>query len=473
MIRRCAAAFTAVLAVGTTGIAAAPTAIAAPRPLAVVIHVTTKPILNLDGRPESSARTQLVAIAEALDTWRSPDAGLPLSLAVSPVLCDELETLATPEARRVLSTMRALARRADVLSAPYSEVDLSYLDREAEVRDEIQRGRATLRECLERAPIDVLLPHGFDLDDQAVDVARSLGIDTALSNRAGAPVRSDPTDEHGAITLVPQTNAADLGTGRLQGALLVPADDPSWASTIATASSAGEVEAVTIGRLAQGAPRVFVDFPDPETPDDAVRRAIVRARRAVQSFENFTLGDNPLRRRFRIGHARALATASAVWSDEKRDGKKVSEEASIRSSEALLDAVQDEFHSVTTPGGSFIFSARRGRVPVTVSNGAKYPVKIRVKVSSPKLDFPDGTSKVVTVEPPGLPVEFSAIARSTGTFPTIVRLTSPDRTVVFDTAELSVRSTAVNFSALVLTIGGAFFLIAWLVRRRGRKRATQ
>jgi hypothetical protein len=472
MITRCVALLAvAITAVGVCAGANAQTAPSA-LPLAVVLHVAAEPILKLDGKPHASARERLVDLAEGLESWQEPDAGLPLSLAVSPVLCDELELLATPESRRVLSTLRSLARRADVLTAPYAEVNLPYLVRNDEVRKEIERGRLKLRDCLAKRPIDVLMPPGFDLDDQAVDVARSLGIETSLSNRAGGPVRSEATDEHGAITLVPRTDAASVVEGRLQGALVVPGADPSWASRIATAASADEVEVVTLDQLTEGALRVFVDFPDRETPNDETRRAVVRARRSVEAFETFTLTGNPMRKRFRVGYARALASASVEWSDEDERSDDQANDAAARESAVLTDAIQDEAGKVTTFSGSFLFSARRGRVPITVTNRASYPVRVRINVSSPKVDFPDGTSRVVTVEPPGNSrVEFAAITRSTGTFPILVRLTSPDRSIAFDTAELSVRSTAVNISALVLTVGGAFFLIAWAVRRRGRKRA--
>ncbi len=470
-------ACTAILVAGVNGGVNAQT-VATSVPLAVVLHVTTDPLLNLDGKTQGSARERLVDLAEGLESWQEPDAGFPMSLAVSPVLCDELELFASQEARRVLSSLRSLARRADVLSAPYADVNLPYLVRDDEIRTEIERGRLKLRDCLAKNPVDILMPPGFDLDDQAVDVARSVGIDTSMSNRTGVPVRSGATDEHGAITLVPPTDATSVGEGRLQGALVIPAADQSWASRVATAASADEVEVVTLERLTDTALRIFVDFPDREAPSDEPRRSVVRARRNLESFDNFTLPGNPLRKRFRAVYARALAAASLAWSDaeerpqdERPDNQ--TEDAAARRSEDLADAIADEAEKVTTFSGSFLFSARRGKVPITVTNKASYPVRVRINVSSPKVDFPDGTSQVVTVEPPGNSrVEFSAITRSTGTFPILVRLTSPDRSIAFDTAELSVRSTAVNISALVLTVGGAFLLIAWAVRRRGRKRAA-
>jgi hypothetical protein len=91
-------------------------------------------------------------------------------------------------------------------------------------------------------------------------------------------------------------------------------------------------------------------------------------------------------------------------------------------------------------------------------------------LASSKLTFPDGAESVVTVDPPGDTTVFAALARSTGTFPVQVRVTSPDRDVVFHSGELTVRSTAANLPALVLTAGGAVFLVGWSARQLRRRR---
>ena len=337
--------------------------------------------------------------------------------------------LATPEAQRVLSSLRSLARRADVLSAPYAEVNLPYLVRDDEVRTEIERGRLKLRDCLAKRPVDVLMPPDFDLDDQAVDVARSVGIDTSLSNRTGVPVRSEATDEHGAITLVPRIDAASVGEGRLQGALVVPASDPSWASRVATAASADEVEVVTLERLTEGALRIFVDFPDRETPTE--RRAgpwcvhggtsnpsTTSPFRAIpcESGSGPSMPEPSRRLRLR-GATRTSVPITKPTTAPPSNPRILPTRLGTRPRRSRLSAARSFFRTAgqSTNHGDQQSELSRSRA---------------INVSSPKVDFPDGTSQIVTVEPPGNSrVEFSAITRSTGTFPILVRLTSPDRTI--------------------------------------------
>jgi hypothetical protein len=190
----------------------------------------------------------------------------------------------------------------------------------------------------------------------------------------------------------------------------------------------------------------------------------------LATFEDYTMADNVLSDTYRIAYARALATTSDEWhehlSDPDADGTR-----GQRGADRLVAAIRDEGRKLTATGEAVLFTSRRGSFGITVANRTDYRVRVRVSASSSKLDFPDGSSRVVTIEPPGGPIEFAAITRSSGTFPTLFTLTSPDRSIVFDRGTLSVRSTAVNFSAIVLTAGGAVFLFGWIARRRARRRS--
>jgi hypothetical protein len=94
---------------------------------------------------------------------------------------------------------------------------------------------------------------------------------------------------------------------------------------------------------------------------------------------------------------------------------------------------------------------------------------VTVNVSSPKLDFPDGDSRVVTVQPPGDTITFVAVARSTGSFPMLVSVEDAKGSFVLDRGELTVRSTAANLPALAVTIAGFVLLIVFYVRRKKRR----
>jgi hypothetical protein len=79
----------------------------------------------------------------------------------------------------------------------------------------------------------------------------------------------------------------------------------------------------------------------------------------------------------------------------------------------------------------------------------------------------------VTIPPHGDTITFEAEARSTGSFPMTVRLTSPNGRVDFASGKVVVRSTAANVLALVLTLSGALFLVAWSSRDFIRRRIAR
>jgi hypothetical protein len=180
--------------------------------------------------------------------------------------------------------------------------------------------------------------------------------------------------------------------------------------------------------------------------------AVANAGHALRVFDAVTQDDNPRRAIFRTVLARA------------RGGVNESRTTSINRALAMSRAIQRVIERVTIADGSVTFTSQSGSVPVTISNRNGFPVKVRIELASPKVDFTGGSSRNVTIEPPGDTVTFSARARSSGTFPITVDLVIPRQGRV-DTARVSVRSTAVNVSAVVLTAGGALFLGYWLIRR--------
>ncbi|MGH2760275.1 MAG: DUF6049 family protein, partial [Actinomycetota bacterium] len=203
-----------------------------------------------------------------------------------------------------------------------------------------------------------------------------------------------------------------------------------------------------------------VGFPAADEPPASYRSAVRSAQRALGLFRSYTLRDNRL--------AAILATAvgrarsSSEWDESWSIG--------VQRARAVTATVERQEDLVSAAEGSVTFTSRRGSVPLTVTNGATYPVRVRVSLASSKLSFPDGAERSVTVDPPGDTTVFAALARSTGTFPVQARVTSPDGGIVFHTGELTVRSTAANLPALVLTGGGALFLVGWAGRQLRRRR---
>ena len=97
-------------------------------------------------------------------------------------------------------------------------------------------------------------------------------------------------------------------------------------------------------------------------------------------------------------------------------------------------------------------------MPLTIRSTSPTPLHVRVLVTSPKLDFPDGAAQIVTLDTVNTTVTFKVKARASGTFPLDVKVTSPDGTLPIATERLTVRSTAVSGVGVVLSIGAGLFL---------------
>jgi hypothetical protein len=129
-------------------------------------------------------------------------------------------------------------------------------------------------------------------------------------------------------------------------------------------------------------------------------------------------------------------------------------------------SVATEFSKIRPPSESLVvtLTSRGGLIPLTIQNEAGYPVRVRIALQSPKLEFLDGASRSVLLEPPGQHFDFSVRAQTTGRFPVSVEVQTPDGTPIA-ASTIVVRSTAYNRVALILTIGAALFLAVWWGRR--------
>lgn len=131
--------------------------------------------------------------------------------------------------------------------------------------------------------------------------------------------------------------------------------------------------------------------------------------------------------------------------------------------------------AIRVPARRVTLTSRGGRVPVTVVNDTGYTIRVRVRLDSAKVAFPEGASRRVTVE--GRPdrqtlstVTFDLEARTAGSFPIEVRIESPDGAFRIGTGQLLVRSTAVSAVAFAATAGGVLFLLGAWGRRAFVKR---
>lgn len=140
---------------------------------------------------------------------------------------------------------------------------------------------------------------------------------------------------------------------------------------------------------------------------------------------------------------------------------------------------------ISLPGAvSVTFTARAGKLPVTIQSTAHVPVHVRLQLTAPKLDFrapkdvpgrcsttAQSETCLLTVDRPLTTLRVPVISRTSGVFPLAVELSTPDGLVVLGAHRDSIRSTAVSWVGLVLMVGAGLSLLLWWVRdaRHGRR----
>lgn len=117
-------------------------------------------------------------------------------------------------------------------------------------------------------------------------------------------------------------------------------------------------------------------------------------------------------------------------------------------------------------------TARRGGIPITIFSDVEESARVRIELSSSRLAFPEGDSRVLELDRENTTARFTVEARTSGSFPLRVRITSPDGTLLIADARVSVRSTAASGVGIFLSVGAAAFLAVWWASHAlGRRRA--
>jgi hypothetical protein len=144
------------------------------------------------------------------------------------------------------------------------------------------------------------------------------------------------------------------------------------------------------------------------------------------------------------------------------------------------DVISQVTGRVKGPDGQRVtLTARRATIPISLLNANDRPLRVRMRLESDQLLFPDGAERLVTLPPQNTTERFAVEARAPGAFPLSIRVTSPDGDLVVNQSELTVRSTVVSGVGATLTAGAGVFLLVWWgnnlrrSRRRPRRRAGE
>jgi hypothetical protein len=115
------------------------------------------------------------------------------------------------------------------------------------------------------------------------------------------------------------------------------------------------------------------------------------------------------------------------------------------------------------------FTSRSGTIPLRMGDPGNRVLNVKVELASSRVDFLDGNARSVRLDRANQVITFQVEVKAAGPSNIEVLVTSPNGTVL-SRSVLKVTSTAVNPTALIITIGAGLVLVALWSRRLFRRR---
>lgn len=173
--------------------------------------------------------------------------------------------------------------------------------------------------------------------------------------------------------------------------------------------------------------------------------------------------------RVRLAEESLLASVSSAWNVP---GGVFRANQQLGSVDASIESFLAQIH-VPAPS-TITLTSTAGEIPLTFRNDSGQTVSVLIELQSQKLDFPEGSSRLVDLPPKSTTVRFAVESRTSGSFPLRLSVRSADGVLPITDSRFRVRSTAVSTAGLVLMIGAGAFLAVWWgwdIRRRRHSRA--
>lgn len=497
-------------------VAVEPEPIDAPLSVAWIWQIGAPPLDRSDGTPDPDVLSQLLPggrldrIATSLATAR----GVPLTLAISPETLESWRdaAVADPRLSDGFEALRGAASRDEhqLLPAPYVPIDIPAIEASGlgdELVPELLAGADALEQILGRR-VDPRTAFVEPVDAPAlVRLRRSFVDRVAVREEALLPVERNLTPAR------PFTLAADdltLRAASTNPGLYSLLDGPESVGLRAQRFLAGMS---LVALEAPSSPRglVFANPPDWD-PDPSFMRTVLAGLRdhpllAARTLDDYftatpddTFDDTgePMIRLLGPSEPGEFPVSMTAYADARvtldsfRTVVGSDDDSILRGERALLVALTTEWTAaraaeelsvindaaaeflgrISTTEQRVTLTARRAEIPLSFRNDTGRPVRVRVRLASSKLLFPDGPEKVVELDEGNTTERFLVEARANGTFKMTVTLTSEDgRLPVGPPTEVTVRSSVFSGIGAFLTIGAIAFLAGWWANhvRRGRR----
>lgn len=144
--------------------------------------------------------------------------------------------------------------------------------------------------------------------------------------------------------------------------------------------------------------------------------------------------------------------------------------------DAAVATVNDVADAITFPEQPEVtLTSSEGRLPVTINNAKSVPVRVKLTLTSDRVQFVDGDVQNLTLRPGANRLELAIRTRVSGVVQVQIgaALTSPDGDRPVANTKLSFRSTSVGGVGLGISIGAGVFLALWWGRHILRERKAR
>jgi hypothetical protein len=487
-----------------------------PMSVAVVASLTSPPAGQPDGtiRVGEQNRADLEQLADALEHNTS----VPLTLALPPELLDRLASSAATTDQQLVSRFAAVLPREQVLSRPYVTLDPSSAAGSGLSGDYtrlLAQGEDTMRRLFPGLTTDrtMYLATG-SLDDNGLQLLRDLGTLNVVLAPPPADAEQDPRSDADPTGTV-QVSGRDGATVRavvLDDVLLrrmAAGEDPVLAAHYAA------TELIALQAEDDEKPgRGVVALPPPGWPMSAVflgtladllgstpllAPVTLSGLFAAVGATAATGGSGPLtiappggavanlgdlatevgERRLEVQQVSSMLPTADPLPSELRQllDLSLADDDSPEQRAGYLGTVDGQMAAVKaaivpTDRRQFTITSRRTTIPITIRSTWPQPLKVKLRLTSQKLNFPEG-DQVITVDQSSPPFRVPVEAKTNGTFQVTAFLLTPDGDAMLGPpTAITVRSTALSGLGILVTIGAGLVLAAWWLQHlRSRRRA--
>jgi hypothetical protein len=499
-----------------------------------VVPISAPTVRPIDGEYTQAAIDSL-GISELTQQLQAIAArpGANLTLAPDPSLLDTLNDLAdgfelaTPTGKQrvtpndltaraagdLLDEFRRAAQAAgEIATVPYVPADLPSLTQHKMGSDALRQitlGRSVTEQLLRRAPaLSILVPPNLAFDTTSASALAPLGVSGLVLDPGSLPQKPIEPFQPGLFgpsrpvalgdgslkALLPDASITARMAGQEQGVLVAQSMIAETASSYLELPSFGSERVLVIDSPVRMAPTslaaaidglstapwvrmrsatetltilppqgAVLPLPAFVRPDQSFLAGARAARTALSTLDSILVQRLPNSDEY---DRNLLAAESSEWQTDAAAG--------LRLARHLRSTVLNILSGIQVGAGRRVtLTSQSGSVPVTVINRNPFPVRLRVRVESAKVAFPDGATKFKQVDPPNVTLDFTVLARAAGSFPLDVRLETPDGAHLIGRGSVILRSSVVSTVAL-LVVGGStlFLLLAWGRRSRKRTKAA-